>query len=96
MAGQKLLGRKKTRCLAKYKTTRNELRKTFENGLILHWGSRHARGSCGGSSDTGPDDSGSFYNSILNLFCCWLPIWCLADGFLPGFGPLFFGKSLEF
>ncbi len=23
--------------LAKYKTTRNELRKTFENGLILHW-----------------------------------------------------------
>ena len=23
--------------MAKYKTTRNELRKTFENGLILHW-----------------------------------------------------------
>ncbi len=28
---------KEDKLLAKYKTTRNELRKTFENGLILHW-----------------------------------------------------------
>ncbi len=28
---------KEDKLLAKYKTTRSELRKTFENGLILHW-----------------------------------------------------------